>query len=139
MTETPLTIETLQEVLSCLPHCVTLDLRIANIERKKITLEMPYSRQIIGNPDTGVIHGGAITTLLDTTLGFSVQLSLEGFTRLAPPSTYVLIICQQQHLIGRCLPMLKPTVSLAMLYSPAALLIKMISINPSPPVSQPLC
>ncbi|MEP1704639.1 MAG: PaaI family thioesterase, partial [Marinobacter sp.] len=40
---------------------------------------LPYSDRIIGNPDTGVIHGGAITTLMDTTSGSVIMCSLDDF------------------------------------------------------------
>nr|WP_297403325.1 PaaI family thioesterase [uncultured Marinobacter sp.] len=44
-----------------------------------LTLRLPYSDRIIGNPDTGVIHGGAITTLMDTTSGSVILCALEDF------------------------------------------------------------
>jgi uncharacterized protein (TIGR00369 family) len=34
----------------------------------------------VGNPDSGVIHGGALTTLMDTTCGFVIPISLEQFS-----------------------------------------------------------
>ena len=45
----------------------------------QLTLCLPYSDRIIGNPDTGVIHGGAITTLMDTTSGSVIMCSLDDF------------------------------------------------------------
>lgn len=44
-----------------------------------LVMELPYSDKIIGNPDTGVIHGGAITTLMDTTCGISTVCFLPDF------------------------------------------------------------
>ena len=44
-----------------------------------LVMELPYSDKIIGNPDTGVIHGGAITTLMDTTSGSMMICALEEF------------------------------------------------------------
>ena len=35
--------------------------------------------RIIGNPDTGVIHGGAITTLMDTASGSATLCALDEF------------------------------------------------------------
>ena len=44
-----------------------------------LVMELPYSDRIIGNPDTGVIHGGAITTLMDTASGSVMICALEDF------------------------------------------------------------
>ncbi|HEY5646014.1 MAG TPA: PaaI family thioesterase [Pseudomonadales bacterium] len=32
-------------------------------------MRLPYGEHLIGDPDTGVVHGGVITTLLDQTCG----------------------------------------------------------------------
>ncbi len=47
--------------------------------RKGLTLRLPYSQAIIGNPESGVVHGGAITTLMDTTCGISTVCVLPDF------------------------------------------------------------
>ena len=39
-----------------------LGLTVTAVKNGQLTLCLPYSDRIIGNPDTGVIHGGAITT-----------------------------------------------------------------------------
>jgi len=44
-----------------------------------LVLRLPYSDQIVGNPVTGVIHGGAITTLMDTCCGISTVCYLPEF------------------------------------------------------------
>ncbi|KXS50700.1 PaaI family thioesterase [Marinobacter persicus] len=44
-----------------------------------LLMELPYSEKIIGNPDTGAIHGGAITTLMDTTSGSVIICALDEF------------------------------------------------------------
>ncbi|WP_372964000.1 PaaI family thioesterase [Marinobacter sp.] len=44
-----------------------------------LIMELPYSDKIIGNPDTGVIHGGAITTLMDTASGSVMICALDEF------------------------------------------------------------
>jgi uncharacterized protein (TIGR00369 family) len=38
-----------------------------------LTVVLPYSAQIVGNPQTGVIHGGALTTLMDTACGMAMR------------------------------------------------------------------
>ncbi|NWO08393.1 MAG: PaaI family thioesterase [Alteromonadaceae bacterium] len=44
-----------------------------------LLVRLPYSEKIIGNPDTGAIHGGAITTLMDTTSGSVIICALDEF------------------------------------------------------------
>ncbi len=38
---------------------------------------LPYSAKIVGDPDTGVVHGGVITALLDHTCGAAVMSRLS--------------------------------------------------------------
>jgi uncharacterized protein (TIGR00369 family) len=40
------------------------------------TMRLPYSQKIVGNPDTGVVHGGVITGLLDHACGMAVGSAL---------------------------------------------------------------
>lgn len=68
-----------QRFLSALRHCQVLGMQVQHAGPAGLTLCLPYSQQIIGNPDTGVIHGGAITTLMDTTCGISTICVLEDF------------------------------------------------------------
>lgn len=56
-----------------------LGLSVTTAKKGQLTLCLPYSDRIIGNPDTGVIHGGAITTLMDTASGSVIICSLDDF------------------------------------------------------------
>lgn len=42
-----------------------------------VTVKMPWSERLVGNPQTQVMAGGAITTLLDACCGSSVYLRLR--------------------------------------------------------------
>ena len=44
---------------------------------------MPYRPEFVGYADTGVLHGGVVTTLLDETCGMAVELALDGRTPIA--------------------------------------------------------
>ena len=57
--------------LSVLRHCQHLQMTVERADEDGLVLRLPYSDQIVGNPVTGVIHGGAITTLMDTCCGIS--------------------------------------------------------------------
>ena len=42
----------------------------------KATMRLPYAPHVVGNPDTGVVHGGVITALLDHACGMAVGSAL---------------------------------------------------------------
>lgn len=68
-----------ERFLSALRHCQVLGMKVESATERGLTLRLPYSEKIIGNPETGVIHGGAITTLMDTTCGISTVCFLPDF------------------------------------------------------------
>jgi uncharacterized protein (TIGR00369 family) len=49
---------------------------IVDASAGKVLMRLPYSRKLVGNPDTGVLHGGAITAMLDHACGMSVGTAL---------------------------------------------------------------
>lgn len=71
------TIDDVQSVLEALNHCRVLNLSVTSIADGQLTIALPYSEHIVGNPETGVIHGGALTTLLDSTCGLSLLVALQ--------------------------------------------------------------
>ena len=72
--------EIIDQMLKAVRHCQVLNIQLVSAANGHLTLELPYSEQIVGNPGSGVIHGGAITTLMDTACGFVVPISLEEFS-----------------------------------------------------------
>jgi uncharacterized protein (TIGR00369 family) len=78
MSTTPV-LERAERFLSVLRHCQVLGMSVHSADPQGLTLRLPYSPQIVGNPETGVIHGGAITTLMDTTCGISTVCVLPEF------------------------------------------------------------
>jgi uncharacterized protein (TIGR00369 family) len=66
------------------PHNAALGLRLLEVTDTEIVLELPYDAKLVGNPDTGTLHGGAITALLDSCSGRAVFSSL---TELVPIAT----------------------------------------------------
>src|SRR5690606_33514114 len=51
------------------------ELRSASNARAELLL--PYHPRLIGNPETGVLHGGAISALMDATCGAAVFQALK--------------------------------------------------------------
>ncbi len=54
------------------PQGKALGIKFVAVDRGKATFSLPYNTKIIGDPKTRVIHGGAITTLLDQVSGLAV-------------------------------------------------------------------
>lgn len=58
------------------PHNRALGITIDELLEGSAKMSLPYSQNIVGNPATGVIHGGAITTLMDACCGAAVIMKL---------------------------------------------------------------
>lgn len=78
MNKNPL-VQRAERFLSALRHCQVLGMQVEAADKEGLTLRLPYSEKIVGNPETGGIHGGAITTLMDTTCGISTVCFLPDF------------------------------------------------------------
>lgn len=71
----PLT-ELARRFVDQLAQCRRLKLGVLEASEHHVLIELPYSTELIGYPDTGVIHGGVITTLMDTASGSAVVCSI---------------------------------------------------------------
>lgn len=59
--------------IRALPHARALDMRLEEIGAGTAVLSMPYDPRLVGDPATGVIHGGAVSALMDTCCGTAVM------------------------------------------------------------------
>lgn len=84
MSEAKTIIDYVREIVPELKHCKLLGITVKDIDVAKLKLELPYSENIIGNPETGVIHGGALTTLMDTACGFAAICALVDTPGICP-------------------------------------------------------
>ncbi len=66
------------------PHNRALGMVVEDIDDNWARLRLPYDVRLVGNPETGVLHGGAITALLDACSGAAVFASLD---RMQPIAT----------------------------------------------------
>lgn len=62
-----------QQFIAALPHAAALGMRIDGIGEGVVTLSMPWDARFVGDPATGVLHGGAVSSLLDTASGAAVM------------------------------------------------------------------
>jgi uncharacterized protein (TIGR00369 family) len=65
-----------QGFTQAVPHNRALGLRFVDFAQGEATIVLPFAEHLVGNPETGVLHGGAITSLLDATCGAAVFMKL---------------------------------------------------------------
>lgn len=66
-----------------IPHNHALGLRIVDFAEGSMTMLLPYAAHLVGNPETGVMHGGAVTATLDACSGGAVYMRLGDPTGIA--------------------------------------------------------
>jgi uncharacterized protein (TIGR00369 family) len=66
-----------------IPHNVALGMVVTGFGEDRATAELPFDDKLVGNPDTGYLHGGVITSLVDAVAGLSVYVALRQPLRIA--------------------------------------------------------
>ncbi len=61
-----------RQFIEAIPHSRDLGMVLEEIEEGVATISMPYDQRLIGDPETGVISGGAVSALMDTCCGAAV-------------------------------------------------------------------
>ena len=62
-----------QSFIGALPHARELSMRVTEVTDGRAVIEMPYDERLIGDPETRVVHGGAVSALMDTCAGAAVM------------------------------------------------------------------
>ncbi|NQU57968.1 MAG: PaaI family thioesterase [Rhodospirillales bacterium] len=73
----------LTKMFEAIPHCRELGLTITSLAPGKASLSLGYQDRLAGNPETGVVHGGVISTLLDTIAGLTAMSAVPATTPVA--------------------------------------------------------
>ena len=71
-------LRTARSFLSVLPHSRALGMQIEDLGDGRATVSMPWDARFVGDPVSGVIHGGAVSALMDTASGASVMCHPSG-------------------------------------------------------------
>ena len=66
-------IQAARQFISALPHCRALGMEVVAIGEGTAEIEMPYDERFVGDARTGVLHGGAVSALMDTSGGAAVM------------------------------------------------------------------
>ena len=73
-----------EDFFAVLPHSISLGMSIDFISHGEVGMSMPYDSKLIGDPQTKVIHGGAVFALLDTCCGAAAMSHPE---QIGPTAT----------------------------------------------------
>ena len=67
-----------------IPHAALLGIRVDSVVGEELTLKLPFQDALIGDAEAGTLHGGALTVLLDQTLGLATLCSNLGEPAVTP-------------------------------------------------------
>lgn len=62
-----------RQFIEAIPHSRALGMVLESLEDGVAVISMPYDPRFVGDPQTGVIHGGAVSALMDTCGGAAVM------------------------------------------------------------------
>lgn len=62
-----------RQFMEALPFSKALAMKMEQMGDGRAVVSMPYSEALVGDPATGVIHGGAVSALMDTCGGAAVM------------------------------------------------------------------
>jgi uncharacterized protein (TIGR00369 family) len=60
------------------PQSAALGFRFVFADKGRGSIEVPWREELAGDPDSGVIAGGVVTTLLDHTCGLAITSTATG-------------------------------------------------------------
>ncbi|WP_169569816.1 PaaI family thioesterase [Sneathiella limimaris] len=66
-----------------IPHCSDIGVQVESLSNDSVVMKLPYDERFVGNPVTGVLHGGIVTTLIDTTSGMCIYAKLQKYIPIA--------------------------------------------------------
>jgi uncharacterized protein (TIGR00369 family) len=73
-----------QAMVLGVPFNLALGLRVEDASIDGVAaMRLPYRADLVGNPETGVLHGGMVTSLIDACCGLAVFLKTGGAVRVA--------------------------------------------------------
>lgn len=70
-------LERVRAMLMFTPQARALGVEVTRLERARAWGKAPYKPELVGDPDTGVIAGGVLTTFLDQLCGAAALAAME--------------------------------------------------------------
>ncbi|MFW6094383.1 MAG: PaaI family thioesterase [Pseudomonadota bacterium] len=59
--------------MASIPHADAIGMTLLRHDATGCLVRVPYAEHLVGDPDTGVVHGGVLTALLDNACGVAVR------------------------------------------------------------------
>lgn len=69
--------------MSAVPWAHKLGFTLTKLERGRAIGLLPYREHLVGDPTSGIIHGGVVTSMLDNLCGTAVVSALDEFKSTA--------------------------------------------------------
>jgi uncharacterized protein (TIGR00369 family) len=69
----PAILKAARQFMTALPHSQALGMELLAIGDGRAAVTMGYDSRFVGDPATGVLHGGAVSALMDTASGAAVM------------------------------------------------------------------
>jgi uncharacterized protein (TIGR00369 family) len=66
-------VDALEDHLLNIPHARAIGMTLVRHDGSGCVVRVPYAEHLVGDPDTGVVHGGVLTALLDNACGMAVR------------------------------------------------------------------
>lgn len=80
----PFDISQIQNIIDVgIPHCADIGVKVESLSGDAVVMRLPYDLRFVGNPITGVLHGGIVTTLIDTASGMCIYVKLQKYVPIA--------------------------------------------------------
>ena len=62
-----------RQFIEAIPFANSLRLKLVHLGSGEAEIVMPYAPALVGDPKSGVVHGGAVSALMDTCCGAAVM------------------------------------------------------------------
>lgn len=63
----------LEKMTELPPHAQAIGMELLEAGERRCKVRVPYAAHLVGDPDTGILHGGVITATLDNASGWAVR------------------------------------------------------------------
>jgi uncharacterized protein (TIGR00369 family) len=84
----PISLEALGERMATgTPQAAALGFRLVSVQPGEAVMALPHRAELVGDPESGVLAGGVVTTLLDHVCGLAVSSRLASSGAIGPIAT----------------------------------------------------